>query len=156
MHCCLPTTQAAPIVRKDGFIASNELQKIADANHETKANLQKKIRKLTDAGYVRKHKHGIVLTSKRTIHRKLNLHYTKKGKEHTPFIKLENMNSVYRIELLRLFFLIKQIRSRYLFQKNGRSNQKCINTAPDYFELSLHKICQRGKYNCNNTNTQWW
>ena len=144
--------QAAPIVRKDGFIALKEIQNIADANGESKGNLQKKIRRLVDAGFVQKSKHGVVMTSKRTIHKNLNLYYKKKnGKEHTPFIKLDNIHSTYQFDLIRLYLLMKQIRDRYLYQKNGRTNRKLGKTAPEYFELSLDKICERGKYKSKMT-----
>lgn len=143
--------QAKPLVRKDGFIAKAELQKIADVNGESKGNLMKKIGRLVENELIEKGRYGYTLISTKKINRKLGLNSTRKGKEYTPFVKIENAKSLNHIELLRLYFLIVQIRSQYLYQKNGRITRRTTSQAPEYFELSLDKICKRGKYDSKMT-----
>lgn len=143
--------QAKSFVHKDGFIAKSEVQGIADANGESKNNLLKKIRRLVDQGFVEKNKYGYTLVSTKKLNRKLKLSSVKKGKEHTPFLKIENARSLRHIELLRLYFLIIQIRRQHLYRKNGRITRRSPSPAPEYFELSLDKICEKGKYNSKTT-----
>jgi len=133
--------------QKNGFVSKKEVERVAIANGQTKRSLVNKLSSLASNGFIEKDKWGYTLTSTKTINQKLKLSYKKiNGKEHTPFKKVELPANQNVIELSRLYYLIQQIYSQYLFRSNVCASDNRNVKRPEKFELSIEKICVKGQY----------